>query len=194
MLPRKFAICWLILSLCLFPAFCIGEAGPEGVWDGTRYVNSQSDIEFMLPENWLMDPEGLLPNPFFDVLASDQAGANAIAIGLIDLSELVKLIPLDALGPYAGLLDHIDWTQIDGTTIMNMMASAFASGVLGEDSGVQAMSVDVGENEYMMISIDLYDGALLESMLIRPVGRQMSVILLSSSDQTEAEWFLSHFL
>ena len=194
MLSSRHVFFGLIVLLCLFPILCAGEAEPEAVWDETRYVNHLSGIDFTLPENWVMDPDGLLlNNPFFEVLASDQMGANAIAIGFIDLPELVRLIPSDALGPYAGLLDSIDWVNVDGETIVNMMAAAFASGAFDEDNRVRSEAVYVGESEYRMTSIDLYEGALLQSILIRPVGRRISVILFSSSDQTGTEWFLSHF-
>ena len=182
----------LLMILILLPSLCAAETNPDG-WNGERYVNQQSGVIFTMPENWLYDPLGLLPNPFFDVLASDQTGANAIAIGFIDLQELVKLIPADALGPYAGLLNQIDWSNIDAKVLMNMMASMFTSGSFGADVGITPTSILMGEMEYTLIAIDLYDGALLEYLLLQPAGKQMSVIMFSSSDHTEAEWFLSHF-
>ena len=194
MLPRKYAIrlLMIVLILCLpLPAFCVGEAAP-GVWDGKQYTNQQSGVHFTLPENWVFDPDHLLPNPFFDVLASDQTRANAIAIGWIDLSELIKLVPAEALGPYAGVISQMDLSKFDSRIIMSMITSMF-KGNFGGDSGVQSSAIMVGDAEYTLIAIDLYEGALLESLLLRPAGRQMSVIMFSSSDHTGVEWFLSHF-
>lgn len=181
-------IALLLAILCLLPTFCVG-AESDGIWDGNRYTNQVSGVHFTLPENWVKNPEGALPNSFFDVIVSDQTGENAIAIGLIDLSALVQMMSPGAIGPYAGLLDQID--SIDEEAILGFLTSMVTSGQFGEKS--EAKMVSVGDSEYLMISILQEDESLMQSILIRSAGKWTSFILFSSSDQTESEWFLAHF-
>lgn len=183
---KKSMVCLLIACIALLPLCGAFATGSDlSAWDGDVYTNASSGIIFTLPEGWINHPEGLPSNPLFDVLVADQDGASAIAIGLLDMNTMMQMVPMGAYGQF--LEGGVQ--ALGESAMLEMIASMFAAA--GTSAPPETKSVMVGENPYMMITFE--ENGLMQSILLRMMDTQLSILFFTSSNHMEPDRFLLFF-